>query len=190
MKTMIYNLLEKCRSYRRFDAKKKITREELVSFVNSARVTASAANRQVLRYALFSDEKACDAIFSTLKFAGYLTDWKGPALSERPVAYIVVASEGELATSAAIDLGIAAEALTLTAAERGIGSCMFLSFGKEDVAALLPDEKMIPRMVIAFGYPTETVRLSEVEDGDIKYYRNDKDEHIVPKHSLDTLIIN
>ena len=190
METMIYNLLEKCRSYRRFNAEKKIKRDELVELVNSARVTASAANRQVLRYALFTDTAECDSIFSTLKFAGYLTDWKGPAVAERPVAYIVIASEGELNTTAAIDLGIAAEAITLTASERGIGSCMFLSFGREDIATLIPDAKMVPRMVIALGYPTETVRLTDVTDGDIKYYRNEKDEHIVPKRTLDELIIN
>lgn len=187
---MIYNLLKKCRSYRRFDAEKKIKRDELVELVNSARVTASAANRQVLRYALFTDATDCDTIFSTLKFAGYLTDWDGPLEYERPVAYIVIASEGELGTTAAIDLGIAAEAITLTASEKGIGSCMFLSFGRADIAALLPDEKMIPRMVIAFGYPTETVRLSDAVDGDIKYYRNEKDEHIVPKRTVSELIIN
>ena len=186
---MVYNLIEKCRSYRRFEENKKISRDTLVSFVSSARVTASGANLQKLRYSLYTDEKSCEKIFSTLKFAGYLKDWDGPARGERPVGYIVISSDSELNLLTAIDLGIVSEAITLTAAEQGIGSCMFRSYGKEDITSLI-GEGNYPHMVIAFGYPAETVLLSEAKDGDIKYYRDEDDRHIVPKLSLRELIIN
>ncbi len=187
---MVYNLIEKCRSYRRFDTTKSISRETLVDFVRSARVTASGANLQKLRYSLFTDKTECDRIFSTLKFAGYLADWDGPTENERPVAYIVVSSDSEISSLLAIDLGIAAEAITLTAAELGIGSCMFRSYGKEEMTAIVGKDGMVPHLVIAFGYPSETVLLEDATDGNIKYYRDSEDRHVVPKLALDTLIIN
>lgn len=187
---MIYNLIEKCRSYRRFDATKMISRETLVEFVKSARVTASGANLQKLRYSLFTELKDTDKIFESLKFAGYLTDWKGPMAEERPVAYVVVSSSEELNLLTAIDLGIVSEAMTLTAAEKGIGSCMFRSYNKAVISEMIGKEGMVPHIVIAFGYPTETVVLEEAVDGNIKYYRDEEDRHVVPKLPLDSLIIN
>lgn len=189
MVTMVYNLIEKCRSYRRFDASKTISRDTLVSFVKSARVTASGANLQKLRYSLFNDKESMDKIFSCLKFAGYLTDWEGPLPEERPAAYIVISSSKELDILTSIDLGIVSEAITLSAAEVGIGSCMFRSYGKAEITSLIGEENK-PHMVIAFGYPAETVVLEDSVDGNIKYYRDEKDRHIVPKLPLDTLIIN
>lgn len=187
---MVYNLIEKCRSYRRFDTTKKISRDTLVNFVKSARVTASGANLQKLRFSLFTEKKECDEIFENIKFAGYLTEWAGPTEDERPVAYIVISSDTELNLLTAIDLGIAAEAITLTAAEEGVGSCMFRSYSKEKMTELVAKEGMFPHMVIAFGYPSETVILEDSKDGNIKYYRDTEDNHIVPKLPLDTLIIN
>ena len=186
---MIYNLIEKCRSYRRFDSNKSISRETLISFVRSARVTSSGANRQKLRFSLYTEEDICNRIFSTLKFAAYLTEWKGPLPEERPVAYIVISSDSELNASTGIDLGIAAEAIALTASEMGIGNCMFGSFDKKEIAELI-GKNNVPHIVMAFGYPSETVLLEESVDGNTKYYRDEKARHIVPKLPLDTLIIN
>ena len=186
---MVYNLIEKCRSYRRFDAKRKISRDTLVSFVESARVVSSAANRQQLRYSLYTEKEDCDRIFSTLKFAAFLTDWTGPSEDERPVAYIVVSSASELNGILGIDLGLAAEAIALTATEQGIGYCMFGSFDKNNIAALI-GEPNNPHIVLAFGYPIETVILEKAVDGQTKYYRDEKDRHIVPKLSVEELIIH
>ena len=44
-------------------------------------------------------------------------------------------------------------------------------------------------LVIALGKPTEKVYITEVKDGDIKYFRDENDNHAVPKYSLDELII-
>ena len=187
---MIYDIIEKCRSYRRFDQSKKISKETLISFVKSARVTASAANLQKLRYSLFTEKNDLSRVFSTLKFAGYLKDWDGPKEGERPTAYIVISSENELNTLTAIDLGIAAEAITLTAAEAGIGSCMFRSYDAKVIGELVGVEGMIPHLVICFGYPSERVILEDSKNKDIKYYRDKEDNHVVPKLPLDELILN
>ena len=186
---MVKELLKKCRSYRRFDNTKPVTAEQLKSFVECARYTASGANRQQLRFSLVSDKASCDKMFSAIKLAGYLTDWKGPTEDERPTAYVIISSEFELTTVLSIDLGIVSEAITLAAAELGIGSCMIRSFNPKIVSEVVDREGMTPYMVIALGYPSETVILEDSVDGNIKYYRDSEDRHIVPKLPLDTLIL-
>ena len=144
---------------------------------------------QRLRFAVINDART-DTMFETLKFAGYLKDWAGPAAEERPVAYVVICSESELNTLLAIDVGICAEAIALTAAEQGIGCCMFRSYNAETVASLVGVSGMLPHLVMAFGYPAETVIIEDMKDGDVKYYRDEEDRHIVPKRTLDELIIS
>lgn len=186
---MVSDLIKKCRSYRRFDAKRPITAEQLRKFVESARYTPSGANLQRLRFSLFSDKESCDKLFPLIKLAGYLKDWGGPTEDERPTAYVVISSREELSTLLAIDLGIVAEAIALTAAESGVGACMIRSFNAGKVAEIVDREGMIPHMVIALGYPTETVILEDSNDGNIKYYRDSEDRHIVPKLPLDELML-
>ncbi len=187
---MILDLLKKNRSYRRFDSTREISRELLVSFVESVRYTASGANLQRLRFTVVNEKNACDEIFSSLKFAGYLKEWKGPSESERPVAYIIVSSETELDTLLAIDLGIAAEAVLLTAAEAGVGGCMFRSYNADKIKEHIPVKEQKPCLVLAFGYPAEKVYITDAKNGDIKYYRDEQDNHAVPKLPLDEIILN
>ncbi|MCK7539367.1 MAG: nitroreductase family protein [Marinilabiliales bacterium] len=52
MKMNIRQLIEQTRTYRRFDEKHEVTRETLVSLVDLARLSASGANRQPLKYIL------------------------------------------------------------------------------------------------------------------------------------------
>ena len=186
---MMLELIKKNRSYRRFDASRELSRDALVSFVESARYVPSGANLQRLRFTIVSDKPSCDEIFSSLKFAGYLKEWKGPEENERPAAYIIISSEAELDTLLAIDLGIAAEAILLTACESGVGGCMFRSFAPEVIEKFIPKKEQKPCLVIALGYPTEQVNISDATDGDIKYFRDEDDNHIVPKLPLDTLIL-
>lgn len=187
---MISELIKKNRSYRRFDSSKKISRELLVSFVESARYVASGANRQRLRFTVIDEKNACDGVFSSLKFAGYLKEWQGPKESERPAAYVIISSSADFDTLLAIDLGIAAEAITLTAAEQGVYGCMFRSYNEEVVAEYIPDPQQKPCLVIALGYPAEKVFLCDAENGNIKYFRDEKDDHFVPKIPLEELVLN
>ena len=187
---MIYDLLKKCRSYRRFDSTKKISEETLRSFIEGARFTASAGNLQKLRYKLVADDIGAREVFESLKFAAYLKDWNGPLESERAVAFIIVASECEINTNLAIDLGISAEAICLAAAEESIGSCMFRSFSRERIDKVIGNPSLIPHLVISFGYPSETVSVIDTDGEDIKYYRDENDCHVVPKITADKLIID
>ena len=187
---MLNELFLKNRSYRRFSNKRRVKTEELRLMIESARLAASGANRQRIRYALVNDKNECDRIFSELKFAAYLKDWQGPTEEERPAAYVIFMTESEnLDTVLAIDFGIAAEAILMTAVEMGLGGCIFRSFNKENVEKILSKDGYNAGLVIALGEPSEVAYVTEVKNGDIKYFRDEKDNHAVPKYTVDELII-
>ena len=188
---MIKELIEKNRSYRRFHADRTVDRETLISLVDSARISSSAGNLQRIRFAVFNSEDNNKALFESLVFAAYLKGtWGGPAPKERPSAYIVLLTEKKPDVNLAIDIGIAAEAILLTATEVGLGGCIFRSFSSENIERLVDFKGYSPELVIALGYPSERVVLTDVgSDGSIKYYRDKEDVHVVPKRSLDELIV-
>ena len=187
---MLKDVILKTRSYRRFDADRAVSKDELREMVDAARVSGSAANRQRIRFVLVNDKPTCDKLFANVAWAGYLKEWSGPIESERPTAYIVMmCKEANIDTSLAIDMGIYAEAILLTATEMGLGGCMIRSFKKSEIEMILGREGYNAAFVIALGKPNEHVYITEVKDGDIKYYRDENDDHAVPKYSLDELII-
>ncbi len=186
---MIAETIKKNRSYRRFFADRAVDTDTLVSIIDEARACPSGANLQRLRVAIINGAEECNEVFSTLKFAGYLKDWDGPAEDERPTAYIVFFSEAELDSLLAIDLGIFAQTVLLSATERGLGGCMFRSYSAARISEIVGVPGMKPHLVIALGVPKEQVELVPVVDGDIKYYRDSEGVHYVPKYSADELII-
>ena len=187
---MISDLIKSTRSYRRFDADRAITECELKKMIESARCSGSAANRQRIRFVLLNEKEDCDFVFSNVAFAGYLKEWKGPTESERPTAYIVILTQNETVDAIlGIDIGIAAQSILLTATELGLGGCMIGSFKKKEINEWLNREGYYSALIIALGKPTERVYLTDVKDGDIKYFRDENDDHAVPKLSLDELII-
>ena len=178
------------RSYRRFDASKAINKDELYDMIDTARLTASAANLQPLRYKIVNDKEGSVKVFSTLKWAGYLPEWDGPSESEQPAAYIILLFETAL-KKFAFDEGIAAHTITLSAAEKGYGCCILLNCNSKKLFSLLniDDAKYTFSSVIAIGVPAENIILEEVKDGDIKYYRDNQGTHHVPKRPLSEVII-
>ena len=184
---MVLELLEKTRSFRRVDQSRALPSEDLRSIVSAIRLCPSAANLQRLRAVIVegTDE---GWVFDTLAFAAYLRPWVRPEEGERPVAYVVLMSEGQADVNLGIDIGVAAEAMLLRARELGIVGCMFRSFDKERLSSILGREGYIPHLVIAFGYPGETVVIEDAGDS-IKYYRDEEGVHHVPKLPLDKIII-
>ncbi|HOX95638.1 MAG TPA: nitroreductase family protein, partial [Syntrophales bacterium] len=87
---MIKDLVMRNRSYRRFYEDVPISLETLRELVDLARLSASAANMQPLKYVLSCDRMRNAMIFEHLAWAGYLKEWPGPAEGERPSAYIVM----------------------------------------------------------------------------------------------------
>jgi nitroreductase len=179
------------RSYRRFDESHAIAGETLEELVSLARCTASAANRQPLKYVLSADPERNARIFPCLKWAGYLKDWDGPAPGERPSAYIVLLIDQEITKEWWCDDGIAAQTILLGATERGLGGCMIGAIEKERLRRELEiPERFLIRLVLALGKPAETVVLEDLPPGgDIRYWRDEQSVHHVPKRGLRELIV-
>lgn len=188
---MLKDLIHKNRSYRRFDENVSIDSDTLRSLVNLARLSPSGANLQPLKYILSHTPDKNRLIFRHLAWAGYLKDWPGPKEGERPSAYIIILGDKEIKASFGIDHGIAAQSILLGAVEKGLGGCIFGSIQREKLGKALniPDRFEI-LIVIALGKPKEKVVLETLgEDGDIKYWRDEREVHHVPKRSLDEIII-
>ena len=188
---MIRDLIVKNRSYRRFRQDRPIQRNTLRELAELATLSASAANLQPLKYVLSCKPERNAAIYPHLAWAGYLTDWAGPAEGERPAAYIIILGDTAIARSFGCDHGIAAQSILLGSADKGIGGCMIGSIQREALAGTLgipPQFEIL--LVLALGYPAETVVLEPVgDDGSIEYYRDDHDVHHVPKRPVDDVII-
>lgn len=182
-------LIRKNRSYRRFDASKKQTREELLSLVESARFSPCAANMQRLRFRLVYEKEEVDFLFEQLAFAGYLKDWHGPVESERPTSYILILMGEDTGSMLSVDMGIAAQSIMLTAVSEGLGGCMLASFQKEKTNARFAPEGYHVGLVLALGVPVEKVELEDAVNGDIHYYRLADGTHRVPKLPLETLVL-
>ena len=87
---MLHELVKKNRSYRRFRENAGIEIATLRDCIDLARLSASGANAQALKFVISNDPITNAKIFSTLSWAGYLKDWSGPSDGERPSAYIII----------------------------------------------------------------------------------------------------
>jgi nitroreductase len=188
---MIEELIRQNRSCRRFYQDEAITLDTLKWLANLARCSASAANLQPLKYILANDAKKNEAIFVCLAWAGYLQDWSGPEAGEQPAAYLVMLGDKEIAKDFGIDPGIAAQSILLGAREKGLAGCMIGSIKRERLREVLKiPERYDIVLVIALGKPEEEVVLEELAPGgSIKYWRDGKAVHHVPKRKLEEIIV-
>ncbi len=111
----LHEMVARTRSIRRFYESHRININTLISLVDMARLTASAANLQPLRYIVSNDPEKNGEIFACLSWAAYLENWPGPEAGERPAAYIVILGEKSHAGTAVWDMGIAAQTIMLGA---------------------------------------------------------------------------
>jgi nitroreductase len=189
---MLKDLILQNRSYRRFYQEVPISRDDLKELVDLARQSASAANRQPLKYILSYLPEMNGRIFPYLAWAGYLKDWGGPKEGEKPTAYIIVLGDKTITQAFGCDHGIAAQSILLGATEKGLGGCIIGSAQKRELSQELniPEQYEI-LIVIALGKPKEQVVIESVgEDGSIKYWRDAQGIHHVPKRSLEEIILS
>jgi nitroreductase len=188
---MLADLVARNRSYRRYRQTPAVTRRDLESWVELARLAASGGNLQSRAYYLSSTPATNAVVFPHLRWAGYLADWEGPAPEERPTGYIILLRDLRITRDFPADDGIAAEILRLAAAEAGFGSCLIGSLDRRALGrALALPERYVVRLAISFGAPGETIRLEEVKGGDIRYWRDAAGVHHVPKRSLAEVLVN
>jgi len=188
---MIKDLVLKNRSYRKFYQNEEIELSTLKNLIDLARLSASAANLQPLKYIISNSPDKNESIFKTLGWAGYLKDWNGPIEGEKPSAYIVILNDLSISKKPSLDTGISAQSMLLGAIESGLGGCMIGNINKVELTSVLNlDENFEINLVIALGKPKETVVIDEMSlSTDIKYWRDEKEIHHVPKRSLDEIIL-
>lgn len=186
----LQELVRNTRSYRRFYQDKQISREDLSELVELARLSASGSNKQALKFVILNEKEKCETVFPSTAWAGFIKEWDGPAEGERPSAYIVILGDKEISNSFGVDHGIAAQSIMLGATEKGFGGCMIASLKREKLKKDLElSGHYEVLLVLALGYPSEKVVIEEVENGNIKYWRDENDVHHVPKRRLDDLIL-
>ncbi len=189
---MIKNLIKKNRSYRRFHEDRRVDAATLRELVDLARLSGSAGNLQPLRYITACDPQINAQIFACLGWAAYLKNWPGPEEGEQPPAYIIILSDTAKANDyVGYDCGIAGQSILLGAVEKGLAGCMLGSINRKKLKNILNIETQFKiLLVIALGEPKEEVVIETVgHDNNIRYWRDDKEIHHVPKRELADIIL-
>lgn len=187
---MLKDLILANRSYRKFYANKKVSRDSLLELIDLARITPSSKNRQPLKYLLLNEQSETDFLFQQLQWAWHLKDWNGPTIEERPPAYIVMLLDTNLNEYADVDAGISAQTILLGAVEKGMGGCIIRTVNHYEVRKRFQlAEEMKIVLVIAIGYPNQEVRLCPPGKNDEIVYFEKEGIHHVPKRGIDDLIL-
>ena len=190
---MLKDLICRSRSYRSFDQTQRITREQLLAWVDHARLSPSSINLQMLKFRLVYRENECDAMLANTRWAGKIKDQKLPPDGHAPTAYVVICADTaviETAEKFQKDVGICAQSIMLAAAEEGFGGCMIGSFSPDRASeelSLAPSLR--PQLVLALGKPDEEVELTDAApDGSVTYYR-ENGIHYVQKRALKDIVL-
>ncbi len=189
---MIRDYVMQNRTYRRFHQEVGVEPQMLRELVDLARLSASAANLQPLKYILSCESQKNALIFQHLGWAGYLKDWPGPCEGERPSAYIIILGDTQISKSFGCDHGIAAQSILLGATEKGLGGCIIGTVQRRELSKALdiPSRYEI-LLVLALGKPRETVVIEAIGlTGDLRYWRDSDGVHHVPKRALDDIVLD
>lgn len=188
---MLRDLVKANRSCRRFYEDRQVALNTLEELVDLARLSASAANLQPLKYIVACQPEINAEIFSCLGWAAYLKDWPGPESGERPAAYVVILGDTAISKDFGCDHGIAAQSILLGAREKGLAGCMLGSINRKILRKILNLETHLQiLLVLAIGKPKEKVVIETVgSDGSIRYWRDAEAVHHVPKRALKDIIV-
>lgn len=188
---MLSDLVRKNRSCRRFYQEHAIEAGTLRELVDLGRLSASGANLQPLKYIISCHPNQNDIIFETLAWAGYLKDWSGPGEGEKPAAYIIILADTDISPDTGCDHGIAAQSILLGAREKGLAGCMLGTIKRRQLSERLGIEAQYRiLLVLALGKPREEVVVDVLEpEGSVKYWRDGRGVHHVPKRKLADIVV-
>ena len=188
---MIADLIAANRSCRRFDENHPVDLRTLEQLIDLARLSASGANLQPLKYILSCRPALNAEIYGCLGWAAYLKDWPGPEPGERPAAYIVILGDSQISKDFGVDHGIAAQSMLLGARDKGLAGCMLGSINRNVLRTVLDIPAPLEiLLVVAIGKPREEVVIENVRpDGSIRYWRDERGIHHVPKRPLSDIIV-
>ena len=190
---MLIDLVKRNRSYRGYDHSRKVTKEELLTLVEAARLCPSSVNIQPLKYFLAFEPDTVALVQSQTKWARGLPQMTLPHPGKEPTAFIVICQDTTISDNLSRfqrDLGIVAQTMLLAAVEMGLGGCMIGNFDAGSVHDVLGlADHLRPMLIVAIGKPDEEIILTDVADGKTGYYRDEADRHYVPKRALEDLIV-
>ena len=181
---MFRDLVLRNRSRRRFH-QDPVDMETLRDLVDLARLSASASNRQALKFYLSCDREENAKIFPLIGLAG------NPGIDEAPTAYILILGDTEIGQSIGCDHGIAAQSILLGATEKGLGGCMVGMFNRDRLGEALDMPKRYQiLLVLVLGKPKDTVVIDPLGDSEATrgWFDSENVRH-VPKRSLDEITI-
>lgn len=180
-----------CRTYRRF-TQKPVPQTLVRGLVDVARQRSCGRNGQVLRYVSVTTPENVKAMQPLLHWAAALPKEIGtPKEGEQPTAFVVVAKPKDANPIISnIDLGIALDAMAITAWQQGVGSAILAAVGRAKIAALLElPEGLEVNVVLALGYPSHKSTLVPAEAGKpLAYYVDEKRDYYVPKLPLEAVL--
>lgn len=192
---MIKDIVLKNRSYRGYDPSVPVPDEDILEMIDCARLSASSRNAQPLKYLIANDDETVKTLRGLVKYGRALPELNLPFPGEEPPAFIVICQDTDIVSGDATfakDIGIAAQSITLAAAEMGYGACMIANYPAEKTREALGLPENLPvRLVISLGKPKEEICIEDLEEGgDFKYYRDEEGVHHVPKRRLEDILIN
>lgn len=184
-------LLTTSRTCRRFQADVSLSEAKLADLVDLARISPSARNAQVLRYAIVADAAARRRMFGLITMGGALKESQRPTAEQEPAGYIIILAPEKLDAFGLMDVGIAAQSVNLAANDMNLACCMIGAFNKPGVRALLElPADLDPKLVLALGSPAEKRGLAPLNaDGSTTYFLDHEGVHRVPKRSLDEVLV-
>jgi len=185
----VIDAILKRRTIRRF-TREAIDRDILVELVDYARLAPSTLNYQALEFIAVDEEKTVDEMFNNVKLALFLPKDQRPTFDERPAAYIIILANSDvMKKNFERDVGAAAENILLGAVAKGLGGVLMWSVDRDAVRGLLnvPDKYVIDS-AIALGHPAEEAKTVEPKGDDLRYYRDERGVHNVPKRPLETIL--
>lgn len=187
---MFIDLLKKSRTHR-FFSRKKITEEEILKLIETARYSPFSRNSQTIRFAYTVDEAKGLEIFKILNLGGGINE--KATKNEAPTGYILICEEDTNTVPLhlfSFNMGCVCQNINLLANEMGYKVCMVGSYDRkkvEEIFELSTNYKSHYLLVIGEGL--DKVEIVDIKASDsVKYYR-ENGIHYLPKIILDDLII-
>ncbi|MBE6884029.1 MAG: NAD(P)H nitroreductase [Ruminococcaceae bacterium] len=152
------NTRQSCRNF----SSKPVSKEDLLTCLEAARLAPSACNSQPYHIYVCTGETAAAAAKTTQTAGMNKFTSQAPCL-------LVITEENYNATAAigsrrkdqdyrSVDIGLAAAQICLCATTLGLSTCMVGWFNEKELSALLNTKSRI-RLVIALGYAAEEDKL-------------------------------
>jgi nitroreductase len=183
-------LSTKNRSHHRFQESEPPTPEQFQTLVELARLSASAANLQPLKFMFSHDPARNGVIFSYLRGESFIKGFPASSQGNLPAAYIVILGDTSITNNFWCNHGIAAQSILLGAVEMGFGGCILADFDRQALARSLkiPGHLEI-LLVIALGVPRDRIVITDAVDGEIGCWQDINQVRHVPKRSLNDIIL-